>query len=427
MMLLILLLLQNPPAGIDIELTGNIFFSSPYLLGDMVVKDRNDLERVIASILDRYTDAGFPFCRISPRIVTSDDTLKKIVLKIEEGKRIIITDYLFKIQGKTSQKVLQKLIGLKKDTYFSTKKIESAKRRLSKTGVFEEINEDIVLRRENYYVLFDIKEKKSDYLNAAGTFAEGLFDFSASIYSLNLLGTLRRLQFLYEYKKLFSLKFTDPILLHPEILGADFSLWSYDTMRLVQINGEISAPLANHFTISLLSGIEMVTYNSSDSLLEDHTDNLIGVGAGFDFDKQLWSCEQKVRFNYLFRENDRENFEYDGAFRIKKLYLRPHYRLVKTDGFEFFDYYRLGGVKSLRGYFEEEFIVDEAFWFNLEYKFFFIYPLFDVGLIEDKIKYSYGCGIDAYSTFADASLIIAFPEQGTWRDGKVHLMLEKVF
>ncbi len=420
--------MQELRNDITIEINGNIFFSSQYLMGkDVNIKNKFDVENVVARIIKHYADAGFPFCRIYPEIVYADNAIEKIILTIDEGERVKISDYLFNIQGKTEIGAVKKIMRLKPDSYFSSKEIDHSKRNLLKTDIFEDIDENIIYRDGSYYLLFNLKEKKNDHLTAFGSVGEDNLNFSIIFYSANLLGTLRRLQFQYDYQKLFSLQFTEPILIFPAALNVNFSLWTYDSVRLIQFNGKFIAPLGHHFNVSLMSGVEAVSYYGNDSEAQGHTDNILGVGFSLNYGTSDWSCQQEINHEYLFRQYDRWRIQYDGEFYFKKLKIRTHYYLVETDSFEYFDYYRIGGAEDLRGYLEEEFIVSNALWLNSEYKRFFIFPIFDIGLLENDIKFSYGFGIEAKSDFADASLVIAWPKQGAWRDGKIHLMLEKGF
>lgn len=391
------------------------------------IRNKGEIEDLIMHIIKEYANAGFPFCRISPEIIHADSTTEKIILKIDEGKRVIIADYLFDIEGKSEIGPVKKVANFKTGSYFSSKEIERSKRNLMKTEVFEDVYDNIIYRDGSYFVLFSLQEKKTDYLTAYGSLAEDNWNFSISFFSQNILGSLRKLEFRYEHPKLFSLQFTEPILIYPAALNGIFSLWTYDSVRLIQFNGKFIAPLGQHFEVSLMSGIEAVSYFGDDSLARGHTNNILGVGFGMDYEKSNWSCAQDINFDYLFRQNDRWRIQYDGEIDVMKFVIKPHYYLAKTDSFEFFDYYRMGGAKNIRGYLEEEFIVSEAMWLNIEYKKFFVFPLIDIGLLQDNLKLSYGIGMEAKSDFANASLVIAWPKQGTWRDGKIHLIFERGF
>lgn len=417
---------------LSIEFSGNTFFSSAYLTADFSgARNERDVEDFIEGVLIKYSDAGFPFCRISPEIIYQNNTVEKIMLNIDEGERVLISDYLFDVEGKTETAAIKKIMRLQTDKYFSSKQIAWSKSLLLKTNAFEEINDNIIFRDDEYYILFNITEKRSDYVTALGSFAgenfKENFNFGITFFSLNLLGTLRRLQFRYEYKKLFSLEFTEPILIAPSVFDINFSLWTYDSVRLAEFNGTFTAPLGRYFSISLTTGIEAVSYYDEDIDAGQRIDNLVGLGFGLDYRKQNWACSQAINFEYLFRDFDRRSVKYDGELDVGSLVVKPHYYWTKTDSFEFFDYFRIGGARDLRGYLEEEFIVPKALWLNVEYRKFFLSAIFDIGLIGDDILYSYGFGIVAESDFADASLTLAWPKGGRWRDGKVHLLFEKGF
>jgi outer membrane protein assembly factor BamA len=418
---------------IDVEFSGNTFYSSHYLMKNIhTLRTERDVENVIQGVLTKYSNAGFPFCRIVPEIIYSDGIVEKIILNVAEGERVVITDYLVDIQGKTDVGAIKKIARLQTSKYFSSKDIGYSKNRLLKTGAFDEISDNIINRDGKHYVLFTITEKKSDYLIAYGSFGKNTFDgndynFGFSFSSVNLLGTLRQLEFRYEYKKLFSLQFTEPILIAPSIFNLQFSMLTYDSVRLTEFNGTFTAPLGHYFNVSLTTGIEAVSYYNDDVDDQQHIDNVVGVGAGVDYATRNWSCVQNINFTYLFREHDRRSVKYNGTFDIFALVIRPHYYWTQADSFEYFDYFRIGGARDMRGYLDEEFIVQRALWVNIEYKKFFIFPMIDIGLIGDDVTYSYGFGIGAESNFANASLVFAWPRGGTWGDGKVHLLFEKGF
>lgn len=417
--------------NINVEFSGNTFYSSHYLMTNIhTLRTEHDVENLIQGVLTKYSNAGFPFCRIVPEIVYSDSIVEKIILNVDEGERVMITDYVVNIQGKTEVGAIKKIARLQTNEYFSSKEIGYSKDILLKTGAFDEISDNILSRDGKHYVLFTITEKKSDYLIAYGSFGKNTFDdnnynFGFSFSSVNLLGTLRQLEFRYEYKKLFSLQFTEPILIAPSIFNLQFSMLTYDSVRLAEFNGTFTAPLGHYFNVSLTTGVEAVSYYNDDVDDQQHIDNVVGVGVGMDYATRNWSCIQNINFKYLFREHDRRSVKYNGTFDIVALVMRPHYYWVQTDSFEYFDYFRIGGSKDMRGYLDEEFIVRKALWVNIEYKKFFIFPMIDIGLIGDDVKYSYGFGIGAESDFANASLVFAWPRGGTWGDGKVHLLFEK--
>jgi outer membrane protein assembly factor BamA len=419
--------LPTSVSSIPVEITGNLFFSDMYLLKDKPqIHSRAEAEQLIAYILDQYTNEGFAFCAVFPEFVEYD-TLTHLRLKIAENERIIVSDALFEIKGKTLTSMARRIANYTTGCYFSSQALAQAKTNLDKRDIYESIHESIVQRDEQYYILFSLEEKESDYITAAGSLAEDSYVFNAAFYSLNLLGTLRTLQFRYEHEKLFSLELADPVLIFPIELNTSFGLWTYDSARLLAFDVRISAPVGRFLSVSLISGIENTSYYNDVESNTSLTHSKLGVGIMAVWAGVHWGFTQSLSFDYLFRDNDRWRFKYDAALESYDFHIKPYYRRVYTDSFEYFDYFRLGGAHDLRGYLDEEFTITRAYWVQCEYRRFMAFPIFDIGLIEDKVKYSYGLGIEARTAFARTSLIIAWPQDATWRDGKIHLLFEKGF
>ena len=412
----------------DLEVSGNVFYSSRYLLADVSdIPNQEAVEQLISSILTKYNNAGFPFCRISPTVVTADDSASTILLNITEGPRVVIEDIFINADGKTDVGAARRVAHFRPGDYFSLKDVNSAKKRLMKTNAFQEINDNVLDRDRRYYLLFSLKEKQSDFLTLSGSLSEEDFELGASYSSLSLLGTLRQLSFEYEYQRLFSLKFSEPVLIAPAAFDADFAIWTFDSIRQIQGYARFSAPVGDYFSASVMSGIEIVNYFGIDTLGSETSDNLLAAGLGFDYEMPNWLTSHTLEVGYLFREADRLRIAYSSQTNFWQFVVRMNYHWVKTDSFRFFDYSRIGGADDLRGYLEDEFLARRALWFNIEYHRLPVFPLLDLARIDGETMYSFGLGIEATSRFADASLILAWPWRGNWDDGKLHLSFSKGF
>ena len=417
-------------------LSGNDFFSSSYLLPserDMV--SVTDVEKTISRILDLYAEAGFALCSVVPVISHDDSARISVVLEINEGARIKVSEYEYRTSGgKTSTAALRRISLLRDDVYFNLRDIKKAKSILMNTGVFSSVSERIVEKQDDFHVVFDLVENPTDYINGSGSIAQDHVILGAAYQSASILGTLRRFSFTYEsgmftdmpgqLKNLFALSFSDPVSIAPVILDVNFSLTAYDTARLSLINGRIIAPVGAHVKTSVMSGLEMVDYLADTSRLGYHN-SLVGLGMAASFGNGFAELTQNFDMDYLFRAHDRLRFRYDGLLAWRSLNLRPHAVWTRTDRFEFFDYWRIGGVRDIRGYQDNEFVVERAGWLNIEYKKLPLYPLFDLAWLDRSFFYAYGLGIDAKSSLANATLIFAWPKDGSWNDGKVHFMLQK--
>jgi outer membrane protein assembly factor BamA len=284
-----------------VEITGNVFFSSKYLLGDIAnISNQKAAERLIADILDEYNNAGFPFCTIIPELQYDDNRRSRLILTIEEGQRVIIEELLLSSDGNTDVNAARRIASFKRGEHFSSRTLALAKNRLMSTNAFERIGERVVDRDGMYYLHFFLTEKESDILSLSGSLSGTDIEFGASFSSFNLLGTLRQLNFNYEYQRLFSLQFREPVLIAPAMLDADFAIWTHDTARLIEGHIRFSAPIGELFTIVLLSGIEYVNYYESDSVTHQSSDNLLGIGTGFDYRAPDWSNLQTLYLDYLY-------------------------------------------------------------------------------------------------------------------------------
>ncbi|MBN2621328.1 hypothetical protein JXB22_09605 [candidate division WOR-3 bacterium] len=413
------------PNAVDVTISGTIYFSESYLMQKQPVREFNDVESLIEHILDTYTSAGFPFCEVRPMVERIHDSLFNVVLHVQEGSRITVTDHLFRPDKHTDPGVIRRYVRPENDLYFSSNEIARIKQRLLRTNAFMSVTENIVYRNDLYYILWTLNEQQTDFISAFGTIGEDDYIFSISFHSINLLGTLRHIEFLYEYERLFTVKFTEPILLAPTAIHGDLSLWSYDTMQLLEAQGIITTPLNTIFDVSILSGIERASY--ADTLTAARTHTILGSGLAGHLTHTWLTVNQSFMVDCLIRDVDRWRLRYDGSIALFDIYVQSHGRYVFTDSLEFFDHFRLGGAQSLRGYYEEEFTVDQAFWINMEYKRVFLFPLVDIGYFDKNIFYSYGFGIAAQSRFAHATLVLAWPKDGSWQDGMLHLTFEKGF
>lgn len=414
------------------EIEGNTFFSTEYLLSlHKPFRSYSDIEILIRKILDLYCDTGFPFCSISPEVINTENSKEKIILHINEGERTLIKDYLFKTNKKTESGPLKRIARIKKDQYFSLKSLNKIKKSILKTNAFSDITESILKKGDDHFVLLDIKEKSADYIIAGGAIAQYEKYLAIELYSLNIFGTLRQFRFNYESnisdrnkKRFLNINFTEPVFLSPVTFNIGLQIWTYDSARLAELTASFNTPLNDYLNIFVTSGVEMTNY-LTDTGTYGYSNTLLGAGLEWNFSKENTIFLNCIKFDYLMRNNERTRFFYDGEMGYAYFLIKPHYRYVETENFEYFDYVKIGGAKNLRGYMEDEFLAKQAVWFNIEYRRFPFYPLIDIAYFDRDYIYALGAGLDAKTNLINVSVIFAIPEKGTWNDGKIHILLEK--
>jgi hemolysin activation/secretion protein len=91
--------------------------------------------------------------------------------------------------------------------------------------------------------------------------------------------------------------------------------------------------------------------------------------------------------------------------------------------------FRLGGVGTVRGYREEQFVAEQVAWSNLEYRFFlgrsgWFAPFFDLGYYADGTSewiYGWGIGMALTSKIGIVTIDYGLGREDSFGNGKVHI------
>ena len=104
------------------------------------------------------------------------------------------------------------------------------------------------------------------------------------------------------------------------------------------------------------------------------------------------------------------------------------------------DLYRFGGMRSLRGYREHQFLGSRVAWSNTEYRFLlarrsFLYAFFDAGYYfrpadalrlipqADAFKQGYGIGVQLETGLGNLGVSFALGQGDSFSNGKIHFGL----
>lgn len=115
------------------------------------------------------------------------------------------------------------------------------------------------------------------------------------------------------------------------------------------------------------------------------------------------------------------------------IYFSLNAKVINGGGLSLSDLFRFGGMNSIRGYVENQFIGSRIFWSNLEYRFLtnytdYISAFFDYGyyyrdIQNEKVsnfKYGYGFGAGFQTALGLLKVNFALGEGDTFSRGKIH-------
>lgn len=479
---------ENRQAQIGgIKITGNESIDSLFLTERLKFTQgafsQRTVEANIGSVLAVYLDSGFPFCQIEPKDFRIDDFRVFYILKVTEGPRVIIRDVQFKGQVLTKIGVLKRIFGFGSDRLYSEAKVQAGIKHLAKTNLLNILDYGIKQQGENYILIIELTEKKSNELQGAFAFLPKTeYSGFAWLNCRNILGTMRQVKGSWwknPIRTKFGLAYLEPFIFGYRMnLGGEITHETKDTTYAktnlnlfseitIQTNFSLRDAVPqtffssrknsfgdskgiNSFVLRFETGYELVTPGISD-LARAQT---YWVGQGFTLDsRNQLSNPQRGVFANLSNRIGQKIIALKTSQLVAKTFfdcevilpfsdklnlaLLGHCQNLYTrDSVSLYDLFYLGGAKSLRGYREESFSSTRILWFNNELRWLLniesrFFPFFDFGtFLADNhysIKMSYGLGLRIASRIGLFGIDygIAFKENPL--NGKIHLSLTSQF
>lgn len=482
----------------EVEISGNealsvedIIAISGFKKGDIflpgILKDK------IRRILDTYSNIGYPLARVEVAGLNFDENgFVNLNLKINEGSLIKIEQV--KIEGNklTKESLILREMRIKKGEIYRERKFNQIRNRLVKLGLFEAVEEPEIFFSDTISgVLIKVREARPNFFDGVIGYVPrtetsgGYFTGYINIVLKNLFGTGRRFGARWNAEtretQEFELNYFEPyVLSFPLSAEVSFHQRKQDSTYVVRepklnlsfeltSSENVSEILKASFYISQRTVIptatefigyqifESTSLNAGFGVSYDSRENLDFRGSGIYFssfyevgrkriigpEKMLTSeTRRKININKFHLSLDFYlNFE-----KILKSVLVPRFNAVVVygDGIDESDAFRFGGMRTLRGYREREFLATRAIWLNLENRFmlnqeFNIFLFFDVGYIYhpvilpriansfEAIRYGYGIGIKLKTGIGKLNLIYALGRGDSFKTGKIHVGIESEF
>jgi outer membrane protein insertion porin family len=361
------------------ELRKNIKINKEEFYNREVV--RND----VLLITDIYSDEGYAYAEISPRIKEDPEQSKvNITYTIKKGKQVYFEKIIIAGNTKTRDKVIRRELRAYEQELYSGKKLKQGVRNLHRLDFFEDIkvNTSKGSSDDKMILNIDVSEKPTGMLSFGGGYSnvESLFAMAA-ISQKNLFGRGQTLQLkaqLGGQTTRYTLSFTEPWLFDiPLSAGIDLYNWEveYDTYDKDSqgIGFRFSYPVFN-FTRAYLSYVfDISDVNNIDevyasNLVKDsegtNTKSSISTSLKYDSRDRIFNptkgSEHSISVQYAglggdigFTKYLAETGWYFPLFKSTVGFLHGRTGYVnRNSGKKLLDYDRfyLGGMNSLRGF-----------------------------------------------------------------------------
>jgi len=444
------------------------------------------LERDIQKVLRHYDGLGYPLARVRIQDISfqnePDRVLSTIVLSVDEGTRVRLSD--FRIEGNTSTKadVILREARWRPGTDFQTGQAERIQRRLQRLQLFSSVSTpELYLNPDGTAgLLVKVQEGSPNrldgvvgYVPPRGPGESGYLTGLLNLEFRNILGTGRKLSTRWYRENQTSqevgLRYLEPwVASYPLNLEGEFFQRKQDSAYVLRRYG-VSAQVmvTEDFTVGLSYRHEDVfpTQGFGALYIDESSTSSLGLSVSYDSRDDAVTPTGGIRYwteyftgakvttkSRLSGETARSttqrlalDFEYFlSPLPHQVVATALHARDFRCGTIEVSDLYRLGGATTLRGYREAQFLGSRLAWSNLEYRLLvaprsYVFSFLDVGYIlspsrpesglieSEQTKLGYGVGVRLDSPLGLLGVSLAFGQGDTFSTAKLHVQLVNEF
>lgn len=468
---------------------GNKFIETRTLENEIFLQkgkvfSETELLETIQSILDVYSENGFPFIQVEVEdlqveFYEKNDSID-VEIRITEESFVKLEKFRVSGNKNTQTDFILKETRLKLNEEFKESRIDKAQRRLQQTGLFDTVKKPslFVTREKETGILIEVEEGKNNNIDGilgyltdqnGDSYFTGLLDLSFR----NLFGKGKKLDARIEKRdketQEFEISYFEPwIFGTPLGVGGNFRQLVQDSIYTEFAYGmNLKLPLTELVSINGLAERQEITptftgtqspffinpsnsWNLVGNLIYEKIDYPLNPQKGFSY---------KTSFGFNFKKNtqllpDTLGFEppiVDEKNTVKSLGLELSVFLptlkrqiiamkfvgkrITSDEAEISvtDLIRFGGTKSLRGYLENQFLGDNVAWTNLEYRFlqgrksrvfvFYDFGFYSKNKTDKKFNFldSFGVGLKVETRVGIIGVEYAIGKDDSFSNGKLHI------
>ncbi len=477
-----------------ITLTGATQFTSEEILHHFQTRpqevlDEKLLQSDIDEVLKRYELIGYPFAKLSLESLLLNDQNGEIAvdLRLDEGKRARIGRIVTLGNANTASEVITRELRIPIGSYYDANEIERARSRVERLGFFESVQEPELYLIDDSTVAIVVRVKEANTTTIDGVIGynpgtsatdAGYINGFVDLAFRNISGTGRNGSLNYDHETQSSqqleVRYLEPWLFHlPLNISLSFLERQQDSTYVrTDIGAEFVFLFSEDISINATIGLDRViptdlpdqpfiAYDSRTLLTGlggtfDTRDNTIapvhGIFAALGATYGAKTLFGPARFltSSVGTNVGITNVLVDASFYfptisdrfIAAIGIHSH-DVTSNDSLDASDLVRLGGIRSLRGYREANFLISRYAYVNLEYRAMtgrssFLFVFSDLGyLFRDAIRgdateqtlypVSYGIGAQVESPLGILSVSVGLAKGEPLDQAKLHFGLIKQF
>ena len=224
-----------------VAMAGDLIIAEEQLLATLKIGEeefynRDTLRLDVIELTDLYSDEGYAYADISPRIDEDPEKLVvNITFDINKGKQVYFEEIIISGNTKTRDKVIRRQLKVYEQELYSGRRLKRSVRNLYRLDFFEDIKINTIKGSgdDKMRLRIDVAEKRTGAFSFGAGYGnvENLF-LTASVSEKNLFGRGQILALkgqLGTKTTRYTLSFTEPWFLDiPLSAGADVYNWAYD-------------------------------------------------------------------------------------------------------------------------------------------------------------------------------------------------------
>lgn len=477
----------------DITFEGNKLFKSTYLKEIISTKEGSvlnaqSLNNDLTEILNLYEKSGYTFAAINVEGIEEykegSASKLKIRIRVDENEQVKIDKIIIEGNTSTNDDVIIREISLSEDKSISKENLLDIKQRLENLGYFERVEQPRILKYQNSTVLqIRVKEGNTNtfdgvigYVPPTQSEESGYFTGLVNLSIRNLFGTGRRVEakFQKEIKTTqeLELRYLEPwVLNYPVNVNLAFLQRVEDSLYIKrELSMKSEALLSKRFSLALIFNFERIIPTATSTFYSIFDSRLLATGLELKYDSRdyvynplagiLYRTSYSVGQKKIYNASSFPNLDIQSDFTVQRgmvdldfyySFFKRQSSLISLHGveirsprYEAADLYRFGGIRSVRGYRDGQFLASRVGWSNVEIRYSltrrsFLFGFYDFGYYltpDDEITgltqqegfiYGYGLGVRIETALGMFGVSYALGKGDSILEGKVHFGLVNDF